>query len=62
MAILPRVSIYEIVKSSFYYIVDARADLEIILDFAAEICTESKDVFALFETITQRMSKCCGFD
>ena len=41
---LPQKAIYELVKSSFYYIVDARADIEIIIEFAASVFAE-KDVF-----------------
>ena len=54
-------SIYEVIKQSFSYIVDARADLEIILEYAAKIFSNN-DIFSLFKLIGDRMNSCSGFD
>ena len=58
---LPQQALYELIKESLYYIVDARADIEILLDFAAAIIAD-KDQFQLFGYMHQRMFSCCGFD
>ena len=58
---LPQHAIYELVRESLYYIVDARADIEIVITFAARMFTEG-DIFKLFQFVHQRMAKCCGFD
>ena len=41
---LPQQTLYELIKESLYYIVDARADIEILLEFAAAIMAD-KDQF-----------------
>lgn len=57
---LPQSAIYELVKESIYYIVEARADLEILIEFAAELFGD-KNIFRLFSFVHQRMLSCCGF-
>ena len=51
ISILPEPAIYDVIRSSFNYIVDTRADLEIIFDFAANRITNTKNIYTLFETI-----------
>lgn len=58
---LPVQAIYELVQTSLYYIVDARADIEILIEFAANVFAE-KDIFKLFNLFHDRMKSCCGFD
>ena len=44
MRTLPQSAVYELVKESLFYVVNARADIEILLGFAAETFAD-KDVF-----------------
>ena len=48
-------------KESLFYIIDARADIEILLKFAADIIANG-DIFVLYRQIHERMENCCGFD
>ena len=43
-------AIYDVVMKSLYYIVDARADIEILLTFAAGVFAE-KEIFQLFKIV-----------
>ena len=52
---------FTIVTESLYYIVDARADTEIILQFAANVWAD-KDMARLLTQLHERMVKCSGFD
>jgi len=58
---LPHHVISELLRESFTYIVDAKADIEVLVKFASEIWAD-KDVFQFFKMTHDRMKKCCGFD
>ena len=47
--------LWELVRMSFTYIVDARADIEITLQFAAEIFTPDKSIYSLFKMVHERV-------
>jgi len=54
--------LWELVRTSFNYTVDAKADIDITLQFAAEIFTQDKSVYSLFNQVHDRIQGCCGFD
>lgn len=54
--------LWEIVRTSFNYTVDAKADIDITLQFAAETFTADKNIYSLFNKIHGRIEGCCGFD
>lgn len=54
--------IWELVRMSFGYIVDAKADSEVVLQFAAEMFTTDKSIYSLFDLVHSRVQGCCGFD
>ena len=58
---LPDSAIHELIKASLYYVVDARADIEIVLHFAAKIFADDS-ILSLFKRVHDRMLSCCGFD
>ena len=47
-------------RESLYYVVDARADIEIILQFAANEWAQ-KDIFRFLNQQQERFKACCGF-
>lgn len=55
--------LWELVRMSFGHIIDAKADLEMILGFAIEVfTTEDKGIFSLFDLVHSRVKDCCHFD
>ena len=54
-------NVFNIVQESLHYIVDARVDTEIILQFAANIWAE-KDTCKFLQQLHERMANCSGFD
>lgn len=54
--------LWELVRTSFYYTVDAKADIDITLQFAADIFTADKNIYSLFNKVHGRIQGCCGFD
>ena len=58
---MPNTAVHELIKASLYYIVDARADIEILLNFAAKIFADD-NTLSLFKRVHDRMLNCCGFD
>lgn len=59
---LPQEYIWELVRMCFNYLVDAKADIEIVLQFAAETFANEKSIFGLFNMVNERVQTCCGFD
>ena len=58
---LPQQVLYGLLSKSLFYIVDVRADVEVLLNFAANVFAE-KDLFKFFKMTHERMTSCCGFD
>jgi hypothetical protein len=54
--------LWELVRQSFNYIVDAKADIEVNLTFAADTFTDDRNIFHLFNKVHERIQSCCGFD
>jgi hypothetical protein len=54
--------IWELVRLSFSYLVDSKADLDVVLQFAADTLTIEKSVYELFDKVHSRVQNCCGFD
>jgi len=46
----------------FNYLVDAKADIEVVLQFAADVFTNDKSIYSLFNYVHSRVKGCCGFD
>ena len=53
--------IFDIVQESLYFIVDARADTDIIVEFASSIWSD-KNPIKLLKELHVRMENCSGFD
>ena len=53
--------IFDIVQESLFFIVDARADSEIILQFATNLWSDKKPI-KLLKELHMRMESCSGFD